>query len=278
LVWRERARKTMIKKEVTENGLVADLFTDASVQPRKTIIMLGGSEGGKSWSRIKRPIEVLVQRGYSVLSLAYFRSQGLPRSLEEIPLEYFEKAFDWLSTRTGIVPNEYAILGGSKGAEVALLLGSKYPQVKAVIAFSPSCVVWQGIPANRFEIGKEVKSSWSCKGKSVPFLPYPSSIKKLDLLLLRLGKMHKEALRNTKRVREATIQVENIQGAILLISGERDRLWPATAMSEQIMSRLTAKGFDHPYEHIAYNTGHNGIVMNRDCWRKIFDFLQEHYI
>ena len=43
-------------QKVTDNGLIADLFTDDSVQPRKAIIMLGGSEGGKSWSRIKRPI------------------------------------------------------------------------------------------------------------------------------------------------------------------------------------------------------------------------------
>ena len=82
----------MIKKEVTDNGLVADFFTAPSVKPSKAMIMLGGSEGGKSWSRIKRPIELLVQRGYSVLSLAYFKSEGLPSSLEEIPLEYFEKS------------------------------------------------------------------------------------------------------------------------------------------------------------------------------------------
>jgi len=43
----------MIKKEITENGLIADLFTDDSTQPEKTIVMLGGSEGGKSWSRKK---------------------------------------------------------------------------------------------------------------------------------------------------------------------------------------------------------------------------------
>ena len=267
----------MIKKEVTYNGLVADFFTDPSVKPSKAMIMLGGSEGGKSWSRIKRPIELLVQRGYSVLSLAYFKSEGLPSSLEEIPLEYFEKAFDWLSSQEGIVPHEVALLGGSKGSEAALLLGSRYPQVKAVIAFSSSSVVWQGIPSKRFDIGKDVKSSWSANGEGLPFLPYPSSIKKLDLILLRLRKMHEEALLNTEGAKEATIQVERIQGAILLFSGERDRLWPATLMGEQIMSRLKAKGFDNPYEHIVFNSGHNGIVMNKDSWRKIFDFLKEHF-
>jgi pimeloyl-ACP methyl ester carboxylesterase len=267
----------MIKKEITENGLVADLFTDDSIQPRKVIIMLGGSEGGKSWSRIRRPIELFVQRGYSVLSLAYFKSLNLPESLEDIPLEYFEKAFDCLSTQAGIVSDEYAILGGSKGSEAALLLGSKYPQVKIVIAFSPSSVIWQGIPAKRFELGKDPKSSWSFQGESLPFLPYPSPVKKWELAFLRLKKMHEDALQNKVGVEEATIQVERIQGAILLISGERDRLWPATRMSEQIMNRLRTKGFDNPYEHIVFSSGHNGIVMNKDSWRKIFDFLKEYY-
>ena len=267
----------MIKQEVTVDGLIADLFTDDSVQPRKAIIMLGGSEGGKSWSRIKKPIELLVRKGYSVLSLAYFKAPGLPNSLEEIPLEYFEKAFTWLSAQKGIVADEYAILGGSKGAEAALLLGSNFQQVKAVIAFSPSCVVWQGIPAKRFEIGKDVKSSWSYQGKGVPFLAYPTSIKKLDLLLLRLTKMHEEALQDTVSAKNAAIHVERVQGSVLLISGERDRMWPATNMSKMIMSRLKANEFDYDYEHIAYKTGHNGIIMKKDCWRKIFNFLERTF-
>ncbi|HEY69408.1 MAG TPA: hypothetical protein G4O08_02365 [Anaerolineae bacterium] len=268
----------MIKIEVNENGLVADFFTDPSTEQRKTIILLGGSEGGKSWSRIRRPIELLVQRGYSLLSLAYFQSKGLPSTLEEIPLEYYGKAFDWLSNQEGIVPNEYAILGGSKGSEAALLLGSKYRQVKAVIAFSPSSVVWQGIPANRFEISKDVKSSWSFKGEGLPFLAYPSSINKWDLIFLRLRRMHEDALQNTSIARDVAIPVENIQGPILLVSGERDRLWPATHMSDQIMTRLQSKGFDYPYEHLSFNSGHNGIVMNRSSWRRIFGFLEEHFV
>ena len=267
----------MIKKEVNENGLIADLFTDTSSQPRKVIIMLGGSEGGKSWSRIKRPIKFLIQQGYSVLSLAYFKAPDLPNSLEEIPIEYFEKAFTWLSAQRGIIPNEVAILGASKGAEAALLLGSMVPQVKVVVAFSPSCVVWQGIPKKRFELGKGIRSSWSNNGESLPFLPYPPSIKRRDILLLRLRSVHEEALQNTVRVREATIRVENIQGAIMLISGNRDHLWPATNMSEKIVSRLAANKFIYHYEHNEYNTGHNGILMNKNCWRNISDFLKKYY-
>lgn len=267
----------MKKSEITENGLMADLFSADSAQPQKAIIMLGGSEGGRSWSRIKRPVELLVEKGYAVFSLAYFKEEGLSDTLVEIPLEYFERAFAWLSDQAEIIPDQFAVLGGSKGAEAALLLGSKYPQVKAVIAFSPSSVVWQGIPARRFDLGTDVRSSWSEKGMGLPYLPYPSSINKWQLMRLRLREMHEAALQSVGDDDEVVIPVENTGGAILLLSGTRDSLWPATLMSEQIKRRLKAKGFSYPYEHIHFNTGHNGIVMNKDSWRRIFAFLNENF-
>jgi uncharacterized protein len=269
----------MIKREVIENGLVADLFYDVE-QPGKLIIMLGGSEGGKIWSafQVRRPIELLVQRGYAILSLAYFKAQGLPETLEEIPLEYFERAFAWLSSQSGIIPGKYAILGGSKGAEAALLLGSRYPKIKAIATFSPSSVVWQGIPKRRFDLGKAAKSSWSYQGKGLPFLMYPTPISKMALLTLRLRKMHEEALQDRARLENATIHVENIQGSILLISGKGDSLWPSTYMSEQIMTRLKTRDFKYHYEHMAIDTSHNGLIINSACWRRVFDFLREYYV
>jgi hypothetical protein len=35
-----------IKRHVDENGVRADLFHDGSGQPRKAIVLMGGSEGG----------------------------------------------------------------------------------------------------------------------------------------------------------------------------------------------------------------------------------------
>ena len=268
----------MIKTEINQNGLVADFFTNPSNPTSRAILMLGGSEGGKSWSRIKKPLELLVQKGYSVFSLAYFKAGELPGTLQEIPLEYFEKAFAWLSTQPGIIPDQFGIIGGSKGSEAALLLASRYSQIKAVIGFSPSSVVWQGIPGRRFKIGDDVKSSWSYGGEGITYLPYPSPVNKRDLITLRLRKMHEDALLNSAGVDKAAIPVENIQGGILLISGEGDRLWPATPMSEEIMRRLKSKGFQYPSEHLVFKTGHNGIVMNKDSWRRVFLFLEETFL
>jgi hypothetical protein len=266
----------MIKKEINENGLIGDLFYEEN-QISKVIIMLGGSEGGKTWSKIREPVELLVRRGYTLLSLAYFKEQGLANTLEEIPLEYFERAFTWLSNQNWIVKNEYALLGGSKGAEAALLLGSRYPQIKAIVAFSPSSVVWQGIPKRRFDLGKSSKSSWSYQCNGLPYLPYATPINKMALLTLQLRKIHELALRDDFQVEKASIPVENIKGSVLLISGTRDSLWPATYMSQQIEKRLATKGFEHDFEHMVVNTNHFGLIINRTCWRKVFGFLQETY-
>jgi hypothetical protein len=268
----------MIRKAVSEIGLEADFFYDGREQPRKAVVLLGGSEGGKMWSRLKQIPESLIKRGFCALSLAYFKAPGLPDSLEEIPLEYFEKAFEWLRQEPGVIQDDYALLGGSKGAELGLVLGSRYSQIKTVIGFMPSSVVWQGIPKNRLTIGKDPKSSWSYKGKGLPYVPSSLTLKDFGALLtLNLRKSAIRDLQNEARVAEATIAVEKIQGAILLLSARHDRLWPSFEMSEEILGRLDRAGFKYPYEHIAYDTGHGGMLRNRECWRRVFNFLQENF-
>lgn len=73
-------------RSVTDNGLDADFFYRAASKPQKAVILLGGSEGGKSWSDATDFIRELVDEGCCVLSLAYFGTEGLPRHLQGVPL------------------------------------------------------------------------------------------------------------------------------------------------------------------------------------------------
>ncbi len=101
----------------------------------------GLSEGGA---------ETLASEGLAALALAYFGIDRLPHELVEIPLEYFEKAIAWLRAQPGVDAERVAVVGNSKGGELALLLGATYPEdVKAIVGYSPSAVVWQGIAFNR---------------------------------------------------------------------------------------------------------------------------------
>lgn len=48
-------------------------------------------------------------------------------------------------------------------------------------------------------------------------------------------------------------------------------------MGEQIMRRLADHRFAYVYEHKVYDSGHNGLIINKDCWRAVFDFLQRNF-
>jgi uncharacterized protein len=274
----------MIKKTVKTIGIVADLFHDGSGEPRKAIVLLGGSEGGKAWSSMgtRKAVSQLVNLGYSLLSLAYFKSPGLPPLLEEIPLEYFEKAFKWLVNQPEVLSGGLALIGMSRGAEAALVLGSKNPQIKAIVSLSGSHVVWQGIPKLGAKPSGKLISDWSYHGKGIPFVPYGIPSWNIGtvigtLLYAKLRKIHEQALLDQAAVEAALIPVEKIQGAILLMSGKRDKMWPSTHMSEQVISRLKTKGFSYPYRHIVYDAGHNNYILKQKCLTEIFGFLKDHY-
>ena len=64
--------------------------------------------------------------------------------------------------------------------------------------------------------------------------------------------------------------MESIRGDVLLISGDRARLWPASLMGEQKMSQLRAKGFDHYHKHIVMSM--NSKMQTQDIIRAVIGF------
>ena len=114
------------------------------------VLAVGGSEGGygNAWQA-----GLLASHGYPVLQLAYFRAPGLPKELRAIPLEYLERALEWLHTRPGV--KAVVMIGTSRGGELALLVGSTYPAlVEGVAAYVPFDAVGPG--------------SWTRRGESIP--------------------------------------------------------------------------------------------------------------
>jgi hypothetical protein len=54
-------------------------------------------------------------------------------------------------------------------------------------------------------------------------------------------------------------------------------MWPAVQMGEQLMARLGENEYDFPFRHECFNTGHNGLLINRGMWRKVFEFLGDNF-
>jgi fermentation-respiration switch protein FrsA (DUF1100 family) len=263
-------------RQIRSDGLNADLFFKADDAPRPALVLLGGSEGGKSWSRHTEAISRFIGLGYVVLSLAYFGAEGLPATLRAVPVEYIKQALDWLSHQKEVLPNGYVLMGASRGAELALLAGSLFTEIKAVAAIAPSCVVFPGPPLGLGDILGGQHSAWSLEGRETAFVPVPYTWTTLQGMVSgRRTRMFEEALLNRDAVSRAAIAVEKIKGPILIESFLRDQIWPSTSMSNQIIDRLKDKGFAYPFKHSAHDSTHSDWSFE-PCWKDILEFLKEH--
>lgn len=297
-----------VERQVVDEAEVKGiLFLPAQQEPRPAIIVLSGSEGGV----YEPPAAIYASQGFVTLALAYFGQEGLPDELVHIPIETVDKAVEWLENHPRVNKDAIGIWGASKGAELALLAAAHNPKIKAVVAKSPSAVAFEGVSK---AMGIDHKSSWTLNGEEVPFVPIVFNQQLSDSFFSSklanepwsTAPMYAYALENKEAVDAATIQVEKINGPILLVSGSEDGVWPAETMAKAIMDRLKAKGHPFPDMHLNYEgAGHQigapyspttinwltvsgGLVEDLggspqrnaaaalDSWTKITVFLQEH--
>ncbi len=223
-------------RRVADRGLLANYWAGNSSGIRPAVLTLGGSEGGLGDGAAGEARE-LAARGYAVLQLSYFRGPGQNAKLENLPLEYFTTALDWLGSRPDVDRTCMAVVGGSKGAEAALLIATRHPELKAIVAAMPSSVVWAGVDWNFGKVG----SSWSERGKPLPWLDLGA----FDFA--RVGKeglvtMYAAGLATLPQHPDAAIPVERIKAPVLLICGESDKLWPSCPMARQVEARAREPG------------------------------------
>jgi hypothetical protein len=239
--------------EVREDRLVGVRAAPRGRTGAPAVLVLSGSGGGVP---LHLAAEVAAE-GFLVLGLAYFGAPGLPADLVEVPVETVAAGVDWLSRRAPPGHHGVALLGESKGAELALLAATLLPTVRRVAAYAPSHVVWECI--TRWH--DPARSSWSWLGKPVPFVPYlvTPEFEEEDASgrPVRLVLLYGASLSQEEKVRRAAIPLERIGGPVLLVSGRDDQMWPSTRMADAAMARLRAGGHPHASRHLSYaHAGH----------------------
>ena len=203
--------------------------------------------------------------GYAVLSLAYFdyHSGGpLPSKLRHIPLEYFKKAMDWMANQPQTKKGQFAVIGNSRGGEAALLLGIQYPEISTVVAIVPSAYVGGAYDEKRIVTG----AAWTLDGKEIPYVDYQKAISNYTPWW--------KIIDDAEEVEPFAIPVEKLSAAVLLLSGEKDAIWPSTEMSERIIRRFEKNNYNFPFKHISYDAGHNIRV---ESWPDLLRFIKKHY-
>lgn len=281
-------------RRIDEAGVFANYYP-AQGEPKGAILLIGGSLGGIT-EYVDRAAEALQQQGYTVLAASYFRAPGQPRNLERIPLETFDKALAWLAAQPEAPTDRLAVLGTSKGAEAAPLIALRHPEIRAVIAASPSSAVWPGIDWDSVN-ALNADSSWTSDGEPLAHIPYASFHP--SVLIGDLGRLYRNAVERVADHPDAAIPIEDLQAPVLLICGEIDRLWPACPMSRQLRERAEAAGgpsvtvlayervghaiLEPPYPHPDVGptpywggTAEDANEARAESWERVLDFLHEH--
>src|SRR5262249_39596366 len=148
---------------------------------------------------------------------------GLPSSLVGIDVEVVERAVAWLLRRDDVLDQPVAVLGMSRGSELALYAGVLLDGVGPVVGLVPSGVGWPGLDAS----GPVDAAAWRFRGRDLPFavLPRPEvDIAPAPTEPIALRPMFEAALDHWDAVSAAEIPVEQVHGPVLLVSGEADAL------------------------------------------------------
>jgi uncharacterized protein len=144
------------------------LYLSDSSSNQPLIVGLGGSEGGNAWASNywKNTRDEFLKKGYAFLAIGYFKAKGTPDTLDRISIEQVHNAIAEATKNSKINKKKIAIIGGSRGGDLALLAGSYYKDIKAVVAIVPGNVAFPG-NTNHF-----TTSSWTYRGKELPFVPF----------------------------------------------------------------------------------------------------------
>lgn len=234
-------------QHIRESGMIADLYRPVRAGRAPAILLLGGSEGGLGKAAANQAA-ALSAHGYVVLQLSYFGSPGQPAALKSIPIETFTRALDWLKAQPGVAGDRIGIVGTSKGAEAALLVASRRTDLKIAVLGVPSSVVWPGIDRD----GIVTEGSWTEGAKPVPFTPYGWTGEWRGIHAL-----YADALADPAKASLGAIPAERARGAIVMVCGEADGLWPSCPMARAVETRLQAANYRYRVTVLAYpDAGH----------------------
>lgn len=238
-----------VKSLKIRDEFVGELFYTED-QDYKTIVFFGGS-GGSLGANL--PIAAaLASHGFNVLTVAYFSEKGLPAQLSQIPLEYFEKVFEWLRKNPITSGREIQLFGISKGGELVMLLASRYPFITKVAAMAPHAYCFQGIAFKNV-------SSWTYQGNDLPYIRLKNTWLISDMLgcMIRnqpfgFTSIYRKGLTMAKNQGDARIKIENSNADLLLFATTDNNMWNTLDGCTEIMDTLKKSNYPHKYDLVVY--------------------------
>ncbi len=243
-------------REINDGSLIGELFKAPDSETAPGVVVLHGSEGRKSRLRAL----MLAEHGFNALAIQYFGPHNeLPDQLVEVPIEIVKDAGNWLIENNYSDGNQVGLYGVSKGGELALLAGSKFDIFRNVVAMVPSGVIMEGSSGSAISPG----SSWSYQDEPLDYIP---NIRDYEVysnayehgFASYFTKSLEEA--DSQTVEAATIQIEKIDGSILMVSGADDRMWDSETLLQPAEKRLEEYDYHDSFRHLIFEEAGHTII------------------
>ncbi|TDP90188.1 acyl-CoA thioester hydrolase/bile acid acetyltransferase-like protein [Leucobacter luti] len=252
----------VLRTEVRSDGLVGTLFRPAGEGPFPTLIVMNGSGGGINEARAA----LYAAEGIQALALGYFRVPGLSHFISRTPLEYFERALDYVTRELDPQGGAALVSGQSRGGELTLLLAARYPErIIGAVAFVPGAFVFgaQGAadPSDGWNgptwtaAGDPLEHLWH-DNSGVTWQPWddaPAPTRHADVYV--------DGLHDRELARSARIPIERFSGPVACISGLDDRAWPSSYASRLALDTLARHGHTAERLHLDYVDAGHGITI-----------------
>ena len=247
------------ERTVPADDLVGRIVRPAGDDPSPGVLVLHGS-GATDLSAVSR---MLATHGYAVVTLKYFGEADLPETLNDVPLEYFDRAVEWLTSREDVLGDRVGFVGLSRGVEAALSTAAAFDGAATVVGYGGSGIVHPGLtevyaldrdrPPEEEPGAAGWEAAWTRDGEPV------ASGEEIREAYGQIGAL------DLAELEPVGIAVEEIDGPVLLASGDADALWRATVFSEYAVRRRSAHETDHPSSHVVYDdAGHLFLWPYRD--------------
>ncbi|XP_004318336.3 acyl-coenzyme A thioesterase 1 [Tursiops truncatus] len=211
-----------VRREPVRVGRVrATLFLPPGPAPFPGIVDISGTGRGLPEYRAS----LLAGKGFAVMALAYYNYEDLPKSIENLHLEYFEEAMNYLLNHPQVKGPGVGLLGISKGGELCLSMASFLKGITAAVIINGSVA--------------SVGGTLHYKGETLP----PLGVSRSRLKVTKDGLTDILDVLNSPLEgpdQKSFIPVERAECAFLFLVGQDDHNWKSEFYANEASKRLQA--------------------------------------
>lgn len=264
-----------------KEGFLGSFYQGQVNSVDKAIILVGGS--GETRPIVEARAAILAREGYSVLAVGYYLWSPLSKHTVAIPLDYVEKAIDWLETKCPIQITKIGMMGLSLGAAYTALCASYFPSIRCAIVVSGFDFVVEGC---KNMVIRQHQSYFTLHGENIPYEPaealshLPTTLKKLKKdshydIKSMMRFYYNECFKN--RTDASRIKVENGNCDWLFLAPGYDDTWPSDKAVRRMMQVLEENKYKYRYECVIYDKGSHLLGIPNEALAYMFGNIEKQH-